>query len=97
MNADGFFEWLGSTLGSVIRTIVDALRAVFGGLGGAIRDFSDGMARAIGMAPSTFNFAVLLIGLLLLYAAIRAFMSRSVIGGLIWLVLAVLVLGSLIG
>lgn len=97
MNADGFFEWLGSTFGSVIRTIVDVLRSVFGGVGSAIREFSAGLARAIGMAPSTFNFAVLLVGLLLLYAAIRAFMSRSVLGGIIWLILAVLVLGSLVG
>ena len=97
MNADGVFDWLGSTFGSVIRTIVDVLRSVFGGVGGAIRDFSDGLARAIGMAPSTFNFAVLLVGLLLLYASVKAFMSRSLIGGILWLVLAVLVLGSLVG
>jgi hypothetical protein len=97
MNADGFFDWLGSTFGSVIRTIVDFLRSIFGGVGDAIRDFSAGLARAIGMTPSTFNFAVLLVGLLLLYAAIRAFMSRSVLGGIVWLVLAVLVLGSLVG
>jgi hypothetical protein len=97
MNADGFFDWLGNTFGSVIRTIVDVLRSVFGGVGDAIRDFSAGLARAIGMTPSTFNFAVLLVGLLLLYAAIRAFLSRSILGGIVWLVLAVLVLGSLVG
>ncbi len=96
MQADGFFEWLGSALGSALRAIVDVLQTIFGGLGGAISDFFDGLAGAMGMAPSTFNYAVLLIGVLLLVAGVKSLLRRSIVGGIIWLLLAALVLGSLV-
>ena len=56
-----------------------------------------GLARALGMGPSVFNFALLLLGLLLLWTALRAFMRRSIIAGIFWLFLALLLLGGLIG
>lgn len=97
MNTDGFFDWMGSALGSLIRGIVSVLHSVLGGFGEAIREFAGGLARAMGMTPSGFNFALLILGLLLLFAAIGAFIRRSIFGGVIWLVLAVLVLGGLTG
>jgi len=93
---DSFFGSLGAMLGGAIRAIVEALRAVFGGLGGALGDFFSGLARSLGMSPSVFNFALLLLGLLLLWTAVRAFMARSIFSGLFWLVLAILLLGALI-
>jgi hypothetical protein len=95
MNGNSFFDWLGGALGSLIRGIVSVLETVLGGFGTAIRDFSSGLARSMGMNPSVFNFALLILGVVLLFAALGAFMRRSVIGGIIWLVLAVLVLGGL--
>ncbi|WP_459618244.1 hypothetical protein [Bordetella sp. 2513F-2] len=92
-----FFGSLGAMLGEVIRAIVGALQAVFGGLGSALGDFFSGMAAALGMSPSVFNFGLLVLGLLLLWAALRAFMGRAIVAGLFWLVLAILLLGGLIG
>ncbi|SAI71535.1 Uncharacterised protein [Bordetella ansorpii] len=94
---DSFFGTLGAFLGGAIRVVVDALQAVFGGLGTALAEFFAGMARALGMGPSVFNFALLLLGLLLLWTALRAFMRRSVIAGIFWLFLGLLLLGGLIG
>ncbi|MBX6318235.1 hypothetical protein [Pigmentiphaga sp.] len=92
-----FFEWLGSALGEVIRTIVAALKSVFGGFGEAVGEFSSGLADALGMSPTLFNFALLVLGMLLLYAGIRALLSRSILGALFWFFLAALLLGGLIG
>ncbi len=96
-NSETTFQWLGSMLGEAIRTIVGALKYLFGGLGTALGDFSSGVAAAMGMSPTLFNFAVLIIGLLLLYAGVRALFRRSVVAAIVWLILAVVVLGSLIG
>src|SRR5690554_1791807 len=97
MQTEGFFGWLGNALGSAIRLVVDALRMVFGGIADAVDDFFDGFANALGMSPSIFNYVWLVLGLILLYAAFRAFVRRSVVAGVIWTLLGVLVLGSLIG
>ncbi len=96
MPSDSFFSSLGNTLGEVIRTIVSALKYLLGGVGRAIGDFSAGVARALGMSPTYFNFAVLILGLLLLWAAISALVRRSLLGFIFWIVLAVLVLGALV-
>ncbi|VCU69661.1 hypothetical protein PIGHUM_01724 [Pigmentiphaga humi] len=97
MEHDNTFEWLGSALGDAIRTIVAALKTVFGGFGHAVGEFSAGLAQALGMSPTLFNFGLLLLGLLLLYAGVRALIGRSLLGAVIWWALAVLVLGGLIG
>lgn len=92
-----FFESVGSVIGEVIRAIVSGIRYVFGGLGSAVGDFFSGLAGALGMSPSVFNFALLLLGLALLWAAIKAFMRRAIVAGLFWLLLAMLLLSGLIG
>lgn len=96
MESNNFFSWLGSTFGAVIRTIVNALRAVFGGAAEAISNFSRSLAQAIGMSPTLFNFALLVLGLLFLYAGIRAFVERAFFIGIIWLLLALFLLSGLI-
>jgi len=97
MKSESTFEWLGAMLGEAIRTIVAALKTVFGGFGEAVGAFSSGLAEALGMSPTLFNFALLVLGLLLLYAGIRSLMNRSVLGAIFWFLLAVLLLGGLIG
>jgi hypothetical protein len=97
MNDSNFFNWLGNAVGSLIRIIVGVLQNVLGRFGTAIREFSTSLAHAIGMSPSTFNFALLILGLIFLFAAVGAFVRRSIFGGIIWLILAVLVLGGLTG
>ncbi|MDX3905504.1 MAG: hypothetical protein QHC78_07425 [Pigmentiphaga sp.] len=97
MKSESTFEWLGAMLGEAIRTIVAALKNVFGGFGEAISEFSSGLAEALGMSPTLFNFALLVLGLLLLYAGVRALISRSFVGAILWFILAVLLLGGLIG
>ena len=50
----------------------------------------------MGMSPSIFNFVLLVLGLMFLWAAVKSLLRRSIIGFLFWLVLAVLVLGGLV-
>ncbi len=97
MQVEGFFESLGQAFGAVIRFIVESLSGFFGLLGDALGGFINGMSKALGVTPSLLGVVVLLIGLLLLYAAVRAFLRRSIILGLVWLLLGLWLLGGLIG
>ncbi|MDR6292723.1 MULTISPECIES: hypothetical protein [Inquilinus] len=92
IETQSFFEWLGETLGAVIGFIIRAVRGVVDGLSGAVNDFLGGMAKAIGMNASVFSFVLLAIGLLLLYTAIRAFIRRAIVAGIVWGLLGLLVL-----
>lgn len=92
----GIFGWLGNALGTVIRVFVEALQGVFGGLSSAINSFLAGLAGAVGMSPTFFNYAWLVLGLILLAAAIKAFVRGAIVAGIIWIVLALVVLGGLI-
>lgn len=96
MHSGNFFEWLGSLIGSVIRGIVRAVQFVFGGFGHAISDFTDGLARSLGIHASVFNMVLLVIGLLLLAAGVKAFTRRAIVAGIVWTALAALLLGKLI-
>jgi phage-related protein len=96
MRTEGFFEWLGRIIGTVIRFIVDLLSGVLGGIGQAIDDFFNGLARAIGMDVSFFSLILLVIGLLLLYGGVRAFVRKSIIGGLVLTLLGLTVMSWLV-
>ncbi|MGJ7515797.1 hypothetical protein ACSFE6_15900 [Pseudomonas baetica] len=87
MQVEGFFEWLGQALGTVIRFIVDALSGLFQMVSRASSHFVDGLSRALGMDTSIISIIVLVLGLVLLWSAIRAFMNAAFIMGLIWLML----------
>ncbi|MBC3303544.1 hypothetical protein H0Z09_20650 [Pseudomonas sp. SWRI18] len=87
MQVESFFEWLGQALGSVIRFIVDGLSGIFGALTRAGSNFVEGLSRTLGMDTSIISIITLIIGLLFLYSAVRAFMRASVIMGIIWLLL----------
>ncbi|KAF1006814.1 MAG: hypothetical protein GAK32_02401 [Pseudomonas fluorescens] len=87
MQVESFFEWLGQALGSVIRFIVDGLGGLFNALTHAGGNFIDGLAKTLGMDTSIISILTLIVGLLLLYWAIRAFMRASIIAGVIWLLL----------
>ena len=93
---DGFFASLGGMLGEALRSVVAGLKWLLGGIGGALGDFYSGLSGAMGMSPSVFNLVVLAIGLMLLWAAVKALLRRSLLGVLFWGFLAVLVLGGLI-
>lgn len=96
MRTEGFFEWLGRIIGTVIRFVVDLLSGVLEGISQAIDDFLNGLARAIGMDVSFFSLILLVIGLLLLYSAVRAFIRKSIIGGLVLTLLGLVVMSWLI-
>jgi hypothetical protein len=87
MQVEGFFEWLGQALGSVIRFIVDGLSGLFQMMSRASSNFVEGLSRALGMDTSIISIVTLILGLVLLWSAIRAFMSASFIMGIIWLML----------
>ncbi|MDO9343014.1 MAG: hypothetical protein Q7T99_05975 [Pseudomonas sp.] len=87
MQVESFFGWLGQALGSIIRFIVDGLSGLFGALTNAGGNFIDGLSRTLGMDTSIISIITLIIGLMLLYSAIRSFMRASIIMGIIWLLL----------
>ena len=95
MQVESFFEWLGQALGSVIRFIVDLLSGLFNTLSHAGGNFVEGLSQALGMDTSIVSILALVVGLLLLYSAIRA-LRASIIGGIIWLVLGLWVLSWVI-
>src|ERR1044072_8909933 len=92
MHVEGFFEWLGQALGAVIRIVVDALSGLFSVLANAGGNFIEGLSRTLGMDTSLISILALIVGLVLLYSAVRAFMRASVIMGIIWLLLGLWVL-----
>ncbi|MDD0977416.1 hypothetical protein [Pseudomonas fontis] len=96
MHVEGFFEWLGQALGALIRFVVDGLSGLFNGLTHAGGNFIDGLARTLGMDTSLISILILVIGLMLLYSAIRAFMRASVVLGVIWLLLGLWVLSLVV-
>ncbi|MFW0758545.1 hypothetical protein ACN1C3_28160 [Pseudomonas sp. H11T01] len=96
MQVESFFEWLGQALGSVIRFIVDGLSGLFNILTHAGSNFVEGLSRTLGMDTSIINILALIVGLMLLYSAIRAFMSASIIMGIIWLLLGLWLLSWII-
>ena len=96
MQVESFFEWLGQALGSIIRFIVDGLSGLFNVLSHAGGNFVDGLAKALGMDTSIISIIALILGLMLLYSAIRAFMRASIVMGIIWLVLGLWLLSWII-
>ncbi|MBP3858320.1 hypothetical protein GHO42_02410 [Pseudomonas sp. FSL R10-0056] len=96
MHVESFIGNLGLWLGTLVRFIVETLNGLFGTITEAGSNFVDGMARALGMDTSIISIAVLIIGLLFLYNAVRAFIRASIIGGVIWLVLGLWLLSWII-
>ena len=96
MQVESFFEWLGQALGSIIRFIVDGLSGLFNLLGNAGGNFVDGLSKALGMDTSIISIITLVVGLVLLWSAIRAFMNAAFIMGIIWLMLGLWLLSWII-
>jgi hypothetical protein len=96
MQVESFFEWLGQALGAVIRFIVDGLEWLFNIFANAGGNFVEGLSRTLGMDSSLISIVALIVGLMLLYSAIRAFMRASIIMGIIWLVLGLWLLSWII-
>jgi hypothetical protein len=96
MQTQGFFDWLGQAVGTVIRFIVEVLSGFFDLIGNAGQHFLGGLARALGMETSLLGMIALVIGLLFLAAAIRAFFRRKLVAGIVWLVLALWLLSLII-
>ncbi|KOF51848.1 MULTISPECIES: hypothetical protein [unclassified Achromobacter] len=94
---EGFFASLGGMIGGALRSVVAGLKWLLGGLGEALGDFFSGLSSALGMSPSLFHFALLALGLTFLWAAVKALLRSAFLACLFWLVLAVLLLGGLIG
>ncbi|CDF81882.1 hypothetical protein ACA097_10135 [Pseudomonas sp. QL9] len=96
MATEGVFDWLGQTVGKIIRFLVEFLSGFLGMIWGAMDAFLHGMAKAIGMDVSIFSFVLLFVGLLLLYSGVRALLRRSIFGGLILTFLGLIVMSWLI-
>ncbi|MFC6300833.1 hypothetical protein GNF76_20080 [Pseudomonas sp. CCM 7893] len=86
MQAD-FFGWLGNKIGLIIHFIVESLSGLFNMLSNASSNFIEGLSKSLGMDTSIISIITLIVGLMLLYSAVRAFMRASIIMGVIWLML----------
>lgn len=96
MATDGIFDWLGQTLGTLIRFVVERLSGLLDMIWNAMDQFLHGFARAIGMNVSIFSFVLLFLGLLLLYSGVRALLRRAFVGGLLLTFLGLIVMSWLI-
>ena len=96
MQVESFFEWLGQALGAVIRFIVNGLDGLFNLLAHAGGNFVEGLSRTLGMDTSLISILALIIGLMLLYSAIRAFMRAPIVFGIIYLILGLWLLSWII-
>lgn len=96
MQVESFFEWLGQAFGAVIRFIIDTFGWFFNMLGHAGGNFVEGLSRTLGMDTSLISIIALIVGLLLLYSAVRAFMRAAIISGIIWAVLGLWLLSWIV-
>lgn len=96
MDVDAFFHWIGEQIGVAIRFIVDGLSWLFDNLYGLVDSFVRGLTGALGINASIFSVLMLIIGIAMLAAAVRALMRRAVVATLLWTVLGVVVLSWLI-
>ncbi|MES1933463.1 hypothetical protein T35B1_12681 [Salinisphaera shabanensis T35B1] len=96
MDSENLFHWIGEKLGAAIRFIVDALSWLFDNLYGAIDSFVRGLTGALGINASIFSLLILVIGVAMLYAAVRALVRRAPVATVLWTVLGVIVLSWLI-
>lgn len=87
-----FLGWLGEQVGTALRMLVELLAGAFSG----VDDFFTGLAESLGMSVSVVNVVFLVLGVYLLYSAVRMFAGRSIVRGLVRLGLGVLLLGWLI-
>lgn len=93
---EDIFTWLGETLGHLIRFIVDGLTAMFSGIDDAGAGFVNGLSSSLGITPTFFSIALLILGVFLIWRAIRAAMNRAIVAALVWALLGLIVLSTLL-
>ncbi|MDR5868025.1 hypothetical protein [Halomonas koreensis] len=93
---DDVFTFIGQAVGEFIRFLVDALVAFFSGLDEAVAGFVQGVAGALGIAPSLVGLLVLAFGLWALWRGFRALRRGAFVVTLIWALLGATVLSWLI-
>ncbi|MES1924056.1 hypothetical protein [Salinisphaera sp. T31B1] len=96
METNDFFHSIGEMLGAAIRLVVQGLQWIFGNLYGAIDSFIHGLTGALGIDSSWFGILLLVIGLAMLYAGLRALLRRAFVGGVLWIVIGLILLSWLI-
>ena len=95
MKEEGFFEHLGETIGAAIRWLVEALQGIVDWIIIAGYNFIEGLSGALGIDRSVLGFGGLILGLIMLIVAFKAFFRRAFISGLLWLFLALWLLSWL--
>lgn len=95
MQDEGVFRWVGNALGEILRSVVDAVGFIFSKLGAAVHEFFDGLSGAMGIDPSFLNIVWIVLGVGMLFSAIRAFARRHIFAGIVWLFLVSLLFGLL--
>ena len=95
MQDEGVFRWVGNALGEILRSLVDAVGFIFSKIGAAVHEFFAGVAGAMGIDPSFLNIVWIVLGVWMLFSAIRAFARRRIFAGIVWLFLVSLLFGLL--
>lgn len=96
MRVEGFFERVGEALGTLLRWIIDALYGLFAFIAEAGRGFLDGLSGALGMDASLLSLAALVIGLLILFSALRALLRGALVSGVLLLLVGLWLLSLFI-
>lgn len=91
---DSILDRVGEIIGLAIRFIIDAIRWVFFGIDDAIGRFLNAIGRGIGIENHAVpQLIVVAVGLILFWFAIRAFMARRVVAGIVWTLIGLVVVG----
>ncbi|WP_017428980.1 hypothetical protein [Vreelandella jeotgali] len=96
MQANGFFDDIGETLGNAIHGVVTFLLSLFDNTLSAAQEFVDGLTRSLGISGSLFSILVLIVGLWLLFGGLRALLRGALIGAVVRVAIGLLVLSWLL-
>jgi hypothetical protein len=89
---ESVLDRVGELIGSAIRFVIDLIRWVFFGIDDAIDSFLNGIGRGIGLSNNSVpQLVVVAVGLILFWFAVRAFIDRRIVAGIVWTLIGLLV------
>ncbi|WP_025733780.1 hypothetical protein [Carnimonas nigrificans] len=88
-----FFAQIGAAIGAVLRTLIELFQALFSSVGDSFKGFAGGLGDELGVGHSIFSIVIAIIGIALVIKGIRQLIGKAFIGGIIWLLIGVSLLG----
>ncbi|WP_142847639.1 hypothetical protein [Telmatospirillum sp. J64-1] len=89
----GLLDRFGEAIGRFVAWIVSLFTDTFGSLAEGVRSFFGGIARGAGLQnPGLFTWILLILGLMILYGAIRSALRGGIVGAVVQGVIGIAVL-----